>query len=160
MVVRRCMETVLETVPEFKGKAELALKTFPNFTHEQMAEMFRGVYDNPVHQILLAEDESSGEILGHAIYSIKTDEQGVDFGFCFSRYVTPSVRRKGVASALLQAQESWWRTNGAKYAVARTHERNTKLQKLFEKRGYDKTGPYEGDHFSYYGLKKPLREEP
>ena len=156
LVVSRTMETVLETIPEFEGSAEIALSVFANFTHEQMKAMIQKDFDNPNHRILVAEKDSTNEVVAHAIFSIKEDDDGKKFGFCFSRFVKMSERRNGVADSLLKLQEKWWIERCAEYVVAQTHVKNLKLQKLFEKNGYEKEGPINGGHYSYFKLFKTL----
>jgi len=154
LVVHRCMHTVLETIPEFQGDAELALKTFPNFTFEQMKKMILDSLEKPNHRILVAVDNEQ-KVHGHAIFSHKMDEQGTSYGFCFSRFVDPEHRRKGLAERLLQAAEQWWKENGAQYAVASTHVTNHKLQGLFLKNGYTMSEPKKGK-LEMVGLRKEL----
>jgi ribosomal protein S18 acetylase RimI-like enzyme len=156
LVVNRAMETVLETCPEFKGSSELALEAFSNFTFDQMKAMFKSVYGNNHHRTLVAIQNDTNEVVAHSIFSIKTDTQGIKYGFCYSRYVLPRMRRNGIASALLREQEIWWIKNKAEYATAQTHETNLKLQNLFVKHGYEKIGPIQGKHYSCYELKKYL----
>ena len=79
LVVSRTMETVLETIPEFEGSAEIALSVFSNFTHEQMKAMILKDFDNPNHRILVAEKDSTNEVVAHAIFSIKEDDDGKKF---------------------------------------------------------------------------------
>tara|TARA_B100000925_G_scaffold99377_1_gene72734 strand:+ start:4964 stop:5548 length:585 start_codon:yes stop_codon:yes gene_type:complete len=156
LVVSRTMETVLETIPEFEGNAEIALSVFSNFTHEQMKAMIQKDFDNPNHRILVAEKDSTNEVVAHAIFSIKEDADGKKFGFCFSRFVKISERRNGIADSLLKLQEKWWVERGAGYVLAHTHVCNLKLQKLFKKNGYEKEGPINGGHYSYLKLSKTL----
>lgn len=153
LVTRRCMATVLETIPELEGSAEVAHRVLGNFTFEQMRAMFARDFADPDKQILVAEED--GALLGHAIFSLKRDEQGRRYGFCFSRYVDPAARRRGVASALLAAQLGWWRQRGAEYAYAQTHVTNAPLQRLFEKHGFVRSGEKRGN-WRYVELHRPL----
>ena len=99
----------------------------------------------------------TNEILGHAIFSLKTDDNEKKYGFCFSRYVIPEARKFGVASQLLKEQEVFWKNNHAEYIIAQTHQQNVKLQNLFLKHGYEMTGPKKGNHYSYFELLKSLK---
>ena len=156
LVVRRAMETVLETIPEFAGNPDLALRIWPNFTFDQMEAMFIEGYNHPNHRTLLVIEHQSNQIAGHAICSVKLDDDGVKYGFCYSRFIHPHYRNRGMASALLEEQEKWWKDQGVHYILAQTHETNFKLKQLFEKHGFKSTGPIYGSHYNYYVLKKDL----
>jgi|GEM_PF-2113164 len=156
LVVIRSMETVLETVPEFQGSPGLAQCAFPNFSFDQMKAMFVDTFDNPDHRILVAEDLIRGLVLGHSIFSIKTNPEGALYGFCFSRFVAPDARQRGIGSRLLIEQEKWWKERSAQYALAQTHVSNIKLQQLFQKHGFVLRGPIEGKHYDYFELRKSL----
>lgn len=156
LVVRRTMDTVLETIPEFEGNEEIARRAFKNFTFSKMREMISVDFAKTTHGALVAINEKNNEVIGHALFSIKEDKAGEKFGFCYSRFVSPEARRKGVASALLEAQERWWRSLGAKYIFAQTHVTNNKLQTLFEKNGFTKSDVKKGEFYSFYELRKNL----
>ena len=156
LVVDRAMETVLETIPEFEGKKENALKIWSNFTFEKMKEMFVKDFDSPAHRIFVVIDNSNQKIVGHAICSYKSDDDAKKYGFCYSRYIHPDFRRNGLANKLLNEQELWWRENSAEYVIAQTHETNIKLKNLFVKNGFDVEGPVKGELYNYYVLKKTL----
>lgn len=153
-VTENTMKTVLETIPEFENNAELVLKQFSNFTYPQMRKMIRDDLPKKDHRLLVVEEQSTGNLVGHSIFSIKTNEEGVKYGFCFSRFIAPEHRRKGLAGKLLQLAEEWWVLNGAQYAIAHTHVSNLNLQKLFNKFGFERTGPNQGKGYLYYTLKK------
>ena len=59
LVVKRAMDTVIETIPEFDGRTENALKIWPNFTFEKMKAMFVQNYGNPLHRTFVVLDEQS-----------------------------------------------------------------------------------------------------
>jgi len=156
LIVYRTMETVLETIPEFKHDPDLALKVFANFTFDQMKTMIKGDFKSPNHRVLVAIDRKSNNVLGHSIFSVKKDDEGRCYGFCFSRYVDSSARRNGIATTLLKEQELWWREKSAEYVLAHTHETNTKLQSVFLKQGFEKSELIKGKHYCYFELRKPL----
>ena len=89
LVVNRAMETVLETIPEFEGKKENALKIWSNFTFEQMKAMFVKDFDSLAHRIFVAVDDSTQKVVGHAICSYKTDDAGERYGFVFQDIFIP-----------------------------------------------------------------------
>src|ERR1043165_9948652 len=128
VVTERCMSAILETIPEFESDESLAKKSLPNFTFAQMQQMIRNDFDDPMKRIAVATIE--GAVVGQSLYSIKKDEAGQLYGFCFSRYVNPDFRRKGVARALLVDAIKWFQDNNVTYIIAHTHTTNIKLQSL------------------------------
>lgn len=156
IVTERCMAAVLETIPEFGGQTQKAKEHLSNFTHEEMAAMIRNDFDDKSKRIMVAL--VGEEIIGQALYSVKTDTEGKTYGFCFSRYIAPEYRRKGIAELLLGQAIDWFRSQGAEYAVAQTHITNTALQRLFTKFGFTTSGPFAGS-WQYYILRKDLKEE-
>ena len=156
LVVDRAMETVLETIPEFEGKKENALKIWSNFTFEKMKAMFVKDFDSAAHRIFVIVDDLTKNVVGHAICSYKSDDDAKRYGFCYSRYIHPGFRRQGLAHKLLNEQELWWREKSAEYVIAQTHETNIKLKNLFVQNGFDVKGPVKGELYNYYVLKKYL----
>jgi ribosomal protein S18 acetylase RimI-like enzyme len=118
-----------------------------------MAEMIRNDLSDPAKRIMVAVD--ANVIVGQALYSIKQDTDGRTYGFCFSRYVIPEQRRRGIASQLLREAIDWFRSSGAEYIIAQTHVSNTPLQQLFTNFGFTISGPFSGA-WQYYMLKKEL----
>ncbi|MBT6325314.1 MAG: GNAT family N-acetyltransferase [Bdellovibrionales bacterium] len=157
LVTKRTMDTVLETIPEFEGSEDIARKAFPNFSFIEMKKMIKKDFDNKNHRLLLAISNKTNEILGHAIFSLKTDDNDKKYGFCFSRYVIPEARKIGIGSLLLKEQEIFWKNNHAEYIIAHTHQKNVKLQNLFLKHDYKMRGPIKGDHYHYFALKKDIK---
>ena len=154
LIVGRCMETVLETVPEFNNDPMMARDALPNFTFEEMKSKILGATHDPHHKIIVAS-AMDGEMMGHSIFSIKKDSDGFTYGSFFSRYIAPEHRRMGLASRLLEEAEGWMKEMGAQYSQAQTHVKNYKLQNLFRKFGYKVTGPKMAK-WPYYELKKDL----
>jgi GNAT superfamily N-acetyltransferase len=156
IVTKRCMDTVLETIPEFENDPQKAHTAFGNFTFDQMKQMIGGSLSSSNHRTLVVVDDETNQLIGHAIFSVKEDSDGRIYGSCYSRYVMPSFRRIGIASALLSAAEQWWTSKGAEYATAQTHIGNIALQKLFNNHGFsvseEKTGK-----FPFFELKKQLQ---
>jgi GNAT superfamily N-acetyltransferase len=147
------MAAVLETIPEFRGSEEIARTHLPNFTMEAMSGMIRADLYDPAKRIMLAIADE--RIVGQALYSVKTDEEGRRYGFCFSRYVLPEYRRKGIARKLLADALEWFKEKGASYAIAQTHITNIPLQHLFEREGFTISEPQPGP-WQYYELKKEI----
>jgi len=153
LVTRRCMATVLETVPEFEAREDLAQQALGNFSFQQMSNMIQEDFSNPSKRIMVATVDAS--IIGHAIYSVKHDTDGNLYGFCFSRYVLPEYRRLGAATALLSDAIEWFKKNGAMYVIAHTHVTNVSLKNLFTKFGFSTSGPFDGPT-KYFLLRKDL----
>lgn len=155
-VTNHTMKTVLETIPEFENSEEKVLEEFPNFTFQQMRNMIQNDFPKENHCLFVIEDTTSHQLVGHSIFSLKEDENNKKYGFCYSRYISPLHRRKGLASKLLKISEEWWTSKEAEYVIAQTHESNFKLQGLFEKFAYQKSGPKQGRGYKYYLLRKDL----
>ncbi len=153
LVTERCMETVLETIPEFQGDTTIAKESLSNFSFEQMSNMIQKDFTDPNKRIMVAV--AGDELIGHAIYSVKKDDDNVLYGFCYSRYVEPSYRRQGVASMLMENAIEWFRQEKVSYLYAQTHITNIKLQGLFKKFGFVLSGPFKG-RWEYYILKKDM----
>jgi len=155
LIVNRCMETVLETAPEFKGDPDLVLQAFPNFTFKQMKEMLESHLDDPNRRILVVEDDNKN-IQGHFIFSIKKDNKGIRYGATYTIYIHSEHRRKGLAQKLLNMGEKWWKEKRAEYAFSSTHVTNIKTQKFYLKNGYIMSKNTTCDVLQMYDLKKDL----
>jgi len=156
LIVNRCMETVLETAPEFKGDSFLVLKVFPNFTFKQMKEMLESHLDDPTRRILVVEDENK-KMQGHFIFSVKKDDNGKLYGASYSIYIHSELRRKGLAQKLLEMAEIWWKENGAEYATANTHVTNIKTQNFFLRNDYTMTKNTTSKILDMYDFRKDLK---
>ncbi|HET9137314.1 MAG TPA: GNAT family N-acetyltransferase, partial [Candidatus Kapabacteria bacterium] len=128
-------------------------KSLPNFTFDQMQQMIRNDFHDPAKRIVIATID--GVVVGQSLYSVKTDEAGKVYGFCFSRYVKPDFRRKGVARALLADSIKWFQDRNASYILAHTHTGNDKLQSLFKEFGFVLEGPF-SNKWEYFTLTKWL----
>jgi ribosomal protein S18 acetylase RimI-like enzyme len=141
-VTRMCMETVLETIPEFGGSEATARAHLPNFSFDEMRAMLTTGAASE-NQRILAVVADGGEVVGYSLFSVKTDDRGVTYGYLFSRRVAPPHRRRGIATRLLGEAHAWFRSRGARYARAETHASNRALQSLLGRHGYLAHGPYE-----------------
>ena len=155
IVTDRCIETVLETIPEFKNDLIKAQSYLPNLNFEEMSSMIKNDFDDPSKRTMVALSEDD-QIAAHSIYSWKLDENSIKYGFCFSRYTAPSFRKQGIASNLLEDALNWFQNNECQYIIAHTHVPNLKLLGLFEKNGFVKEGPLNGPAWSYFLLKKEI----
>jgi GNAT superfamily N-acetyltransferase len=116
LVTRNCMAAVLETIPEFEGRMDLAQNKLPNFSYPEMADMIRNDFTDPRKRLRVAIQDST--IVGQSLYSVKQDATGLSYGFCFSRYVEPNHRRTGVATVLIQDALEWFTQHEVAYIVA------------------------------------------
>ena len=125
------MLTILETLPEARRDPTVV----PNFSISAMATMYRGDLGRADRRFWVAVDED-GQIVGHAIALLRTDDSGLLHGYSYTRYVLPGWRRKGIARALLQEAKRWWWAQGVVYVLAHTHATNHALQQLFLSEGF------------------------
>lgn len=128
VVTRMCMETVLETIPEFLGQEAIARHHLSNFEFDAMRAMITASAALPEHRILVAI--SDDVVVGYSIVSVKRNEAGELYGYLFSRGVARPYRRQGIATMLLKAAETWFLQRGIVYAQAETHRENVPLQTL------------------------------
>lgn len=77
-----------------------------------MKEMISSSLTNKNHKILVAVKKNN-DVIGHSIISMKTDNNNILYGFCFSRFIQREYRRLGIGSQLLPEAEKWWIKNGA-----------------------------------------------
>lgn len=76
-----------------------------------------------------------GAVSGHTI--VRVEREGADaIGLFSTTFVAPEARRRGVATALLDRGEGWFRERGLPEAVTYTDRLNARLIRLFEGRGY------------------------
>ncbi|MGY8685471.1 GNAT family N-acetyltransferase [Bradyrhizobium sp. UFLA05-153] len=149
LIVARTIDTVLETVPEFGGSQARAVALIPNLTHAQMREMYVRDFPKPTHNFLVAE--ANGVVIGHSIYFLRLPEGAAPFGYLFTRFVTPSWRRRGVGSGMLAHTLAWFREVGATLVSAHTHPTNTAERGLLESAGFGLverlSAPWESLHY-------------
>lgn len=153
IVTERCIETVLETIPEFQNDLSQAQKYLPNLNFVEMSSMIKSDFNDSSKRIMVVQSESK-KIIAHSIYSWKMDENSKRYGFCFSRYTSPRFRKHGIASKLLNDAFDWFRGNECEYVVAHTHVTNSKLLGLFKKNGFMKEGPLRGACLAVLFVKK------
>jgi len=92
--------------------------------------------------VLVAEDPTNHDILGYvyaALEPLSWKELRDAAGYIHDIVVTDSHRRRGVASALLEAAIQWLRDKGAPRVILGTAERNEAAQRLFATHGFRRT---------------------
>lgn len=161
IVTRMCMTTILETIPEYGGDAEVAKSKIPNFDFDQMSTMIKNDFPKDTHRFLVVVDPTAPppHIVGHSMISLKRDSEGRPYGKFFSRYVEPAYRRRGLARRMLREALRWFESRGAVYAQAETHDTNDKLRAVFEQAGFSVVERHTSP-FAYVVLRRALGEHP
>ncbi len=159
LVAKRCIKTVLETIPEFDNNRRAVKKRFAQFSPKDLSRQIAVEAKKRNHKILVAENEK-GKVLGHSIVAIKKDTNGVSYGLCFSRYVEPKYRRTGVASQLLEEAEKWWKKRNVAYVIAHSHTSNRPVKGLFRKFGYEVSKGQHNGTYRFNLIKKDLKAGP
>lgn len=154
LIIGRCMESYLETIPEFNGCPRLAREVWPEFTYDSTKEKILSPIRHPNQKILVAVDEY-GELLGHSVFFIETTREQGTYGSFLNHYLAPEHRRFGIGSILLSTAEELMQSAGALSSRAQAHVKNFKAQNLFKKSGYQLIGP-KLSRWPYYELKKSL----
>lgn len=130
LVVKRSMQTVLETIPELGGSEQRARELLPNFDATAMREMYARDLQRPsTHRLVVAEVD--GALVGHVIYFLRPDAHDLGpSGYVFTIYVDPPHRRAGIAYELLGHAVSWLGAQGARVITAHTHVDNQSFLRL------------------------------
>ncbi len=142
------MLTILETLPEARTTPDVV----PNLTIEGMAQDYRTGLAREDRLFLMAYD---GELaVGHAI-GLMREEEGQAFGYCYTRYVLPSHRRRGLGRNMLRQTLTWFASQGAQFARAHTHPNNAGLLSLFTAEGFIEVKRYT-HRWATVQLERPL----
>jgi len=122
-------ETLIEVLGEEAGKEMYSMS--------EVIQRVRWHLDSEkiCAQIFVAEDRS-GKNVGHTIVRIDDDGEGKSIGLFATTYVTPQVRRKGIAVRLIEEGERWMKEQNMTCAATYTDEDNEKLQQLYLQQGY------------------------
>ncbi|MCP4165730.1 MAG: GNAT family N-acetyltransferase [Chloroflexi bacterium] len=122
-------QTLIEVLGEERGSSMYSMEWLVQRLswHLHSAQVIGNVY---------VAEATEGEIVGHTIVRIDSDDDGNDIGLFSTLYVEPTARRSGVASLLLKRGERWMVERGQHEAVTYTDEDNTRLQALYIKHGY------------------------
>ncbi len=128
LVAKRMQLTLIEVLGDEKGKSMYSMEWLVQRVLFHLSAQTTG-------KVLVCED-SKHEICGHAIGRLERDENGDFYGFFSTIFVDSNSRRSGVATALMNALETWFRTFAVRKIVYNTAESNAKLIRLFESEGY------------------------
>lgn len=80
-------------------------------------------------------EAACGDVLGHTIVRVEREDART-FGLFSTTFVVPEARSCGVARLLVDEGERWMSAARLPEAVTYTSSTNTKLIRLFERRGY------------------------
>jgi GNAT superfamily N-acetyltransferase len=131
LVAARMRDTLVEVLGEARGGGM--------YTHEWLVERVRWHLDpaRSTGEVLVADPEHGGPIIGHAIVRLDDDGEGRPIGLFSTIFVASQARRTGIASTLIQHGEAWMRSHGMATSVTYTDKDNGKLQALFRRAGYE-----------------------
>ena len=133
LVAGRMRDTLMEVVDHDRG-SEM-------YTMDWLRARVRFHLDSAscTGEVFLAEQQEAtreeGSIVGHTI--LRIDKEDPTLGLFSTFFVHPHSRRDGVASALLDSGETWFRALGLRRFATNTAATNTKLHRLMERSGYD-----------------------
>lgn len=130
LVARRMRETLIEVLGEKAGGAM--------YPEEWLRERVRFHLDpnQSTGQVFVALADD-GQISGHFIVRIESDDSGRKFGFGSTIFVDPRFRRQGYGNRFLAQGEAWMRERGMTEAHYYTAEGNMKLINLYRKNGWE-----------------------
>lgn len=81
-------------------------------------------------------EAAAGGFAGHSFVRVETREDGSRYGLVSTTWVDPAHRREGIAAALLEEGERWFREQGLDEACTWTSSTNEKLIALYARAGY------------------------
>jgi len=91
--------------------------------HREEIERFFAGHAREPQAVLLAEDGTSGNVIGFAELSIRAYAEGCmtdRVAYLEGWYVTPECRRRGVGGALIAAAEEWCRSQSCRELASDT----------------------------------------
>lgn len=132
LIARRMRLTLAEVLDEARADAM--------FEHDELVERVRWHLDRtvPDRHADVFTASVDGQMVGHTMVRLDAVD-GEELGLFATIYVTPSARRWGVASALVQAGEEWMVERGLALAATFTDAHNERLLAFFRDRGYECT---------------------
>ncbi len=128
LVARRMRATLVEVVDPERGAAM--------YTLDWLRDRVRFHLDPARSTGAVFVAELDGEVVGHGIVRMETDDAGARFGLYSTTYVAPAHRRRGAAGALLDAGEAWFAPRAPAYTATWTADGNGPLIGLYQARGY------------------------
>ena len=126
--------------------AELRHALWPDQLLEELgteADAFLRGNEPRLQAVLLAEDLSSGRLVGFAELSLRPyaeDCRTSPVAFLEGWYVVPNARRRGVGRALVAAAEEWGRAQGCREFASDTQYDNITSAAAHQALGFDDAG--------------------
>ncbi|MEM6929755.1 MAG: GNAT family N-acetyltransferase [Myxococcota bacterium] len=148
-----CVFSVM-TLWESRPEMRVDPKTLPHFGFEAHRRIITAGADNGSQQYLVARD-AEGRLAGHSIVIVRHGDDGVDYGYLWSRYVLPRFRRQGLARTFLHRNLDWLRQRAIAYAEVHVHVENHALRQLFESEGF-RVVDRRSDQWTYLVLRHDL----
>lgn len=130
LVATRMRDTLIEVLGEQRG-GEM-------YSHEWLVDRVQWHLDpsNVVGEVYVSEQED-GEISGHTILRVQSDELFGRHGLFSTFYVLPRFRNTGIAAKFVEIGEKWMRDNRLQRAMTYTAIDNERLQGFLKRRGYE-----------------------
>ena len=122
-------ETLMEVLDEAQGEAMYTLEWL------RQRVLWHLDPNQCTGQVFVSEN-NEGHLTGHTIVRVEADEQGNKSGLFSTTFVAPESRRQAIAEALLTRGERWMAEHQLRQAATYTDKDNSKLIRLFQKRGY------------------------
>ncbi len=135
LVARRMQQTLVEVLGEKEGGSMYTMEWL------KQRVIFHVDSSQSTAQVFLAENDE-GQIAGHTIVRLDSDDNGHEIGLFSTTYVAPEFRNQAVATKLLHRGEVWMSEHGMSEAATYTSASNTKLIKLYVGCGYQITATY------------------
>jgi aminoglycoside 6'-N-acetyltransferase I len=111
--------------------------------HRAEIEKFLAGRSREPQAVLVAEDESTGSLVGLAELSIRPYADGCHtdrVGYLEGWYVAPEFRRRGIARSLVAAAESWAMSSGCTEFASDTEVDNELSAAVHRRCGFEEVG--------------------
>ncbi|GAA5175759.1 hypothetical protein GCM10025771_08800 [Niveibacterium umoris] len=128
LVAQRMRDTLVEVEGAERGAAMYTMAWLENRVRWHLDPA------NTRARVVLALADGD-TVAGHTIFRIEHDASGM-FGLISTTYVLPAFRRHGVAQALLECAEAWFRAQGVPQCCTWTSSTNRPLIGLYARNGY------------------------
>ena len=130
LVADRMRETLVEVVGPEQGRAMYSV--------EWLRQRVRWHLDpQQTTAALWLAELADGQIAGHTIVRVEPVGSEDPIGLFSTIYVVPQLRRRGIATRLLDRGEQWMVARKLAQAATNTAQANHKLIALLRRRGYD-----------------------
>ncbi|KVI06097.1 hypothetical protein Ccrd_015557, partial [Cynara cardunculus var. scolymus] len=130
-------ETDKAAVEALESRCDFRQRRKPSLVTNLLGDPLCRVRHFPLHVMLVAEHGEEGEIVGGIRGCIKTVSRGekhpvyIKLGYVLGLRVSPTHRRLGIGTKLVQRLEEWCMKNGTEYAYMATDSQNEASLNLF-----------------------------